>query len=128
MRWWEHPLEEEDSEEGSAEESDASPTAPPPAQRPAEAKAAPERAEAADAALAASGADPDQELCDGHAGTEDAEVDRRVAWIRYHLRLGNFDEAHALGWDGDMDLALDSPTSVALDSPTSSDPASVERF
>jgi hypothetical protein len=30
----------------------------------------------------------------------DAEAARRVAWIQHHLKLGNFDEAHALGWDG----------------------------
>ena len=35
----------------------------------------------------------------GDAGA-DTEAARRVAWIRYHLKLGQYDEATALGWDG----------------------------
>jgi hypothetical protein len=34
---------------------------------------------------------------DAGAGTEAA---RRVAWVQYHLKLGQYDEATALGWDG----------------------------
>lgn len=30
----------------------------------------------------------------------EAEAARRVAWIQHHLKLGNFDEATELGWDG----------------------------
>ena len=30
----------------------------------------------------------------------DEEAARRVVWIQYHLRLGNYDEATELGWDG----------------------------
>ena len=30
----------------------------------------------------------------------DAEAARRVAWIQHHLKLGNFEEATELGWDG----------------------------
>ena len=62
-------------------------------------------------------------------GEEDEEtMIRRLTWIKHYVMNDETDKAFALGWDGDMDLALDSPTSVALDSPTSSEPASVERF
>ena len=45
---------------------------------------------------------PNQERRGGHEeDADDAEADRRVAWIRYHLKLGNYDEATELGWDGD---------------------------
>ena len=30
----------------------------------------------------------------------EAEAARRVVWIRYHLKLGNYNEATELGWDG----------------------------
>ena len=30
----------------------------------------------------------------------EAEAARRVAWIQYHLKLGNYTEATELGWDG----------------------------
>ena len=33
---------------------------------------------------------------------DDEEAARRVVWIQYHLRLGNYDEATELGWDGDQ--------------------------
>ena len=33
---------------------------------------------------------------------DDEEAARRVVWIQYHLRLGNYDEATGLGWDGDQ--------------------------
>jgi hypothetical protein len=36
------------------------------------------------------------------AEADDAEAARRVVWIQYHLRLGNYDEATELGWDGDQ--------------------------
>ena len=62
-------------------------------------------------------------------GREDAdmEAERRVVWIRHHLRMGNFDEANALGWDGGYEL-YDMGASDMSDSPTSvqtiSEPAS----
>ena len=36
----------------------------------------------------------------GGRENSDVEAARRVAWIQHHLKLGNFDEATELGWDG----------------------------
>ena len=49
-------------------------------------------------------ADSPQKAGEGGASGGDAVADteaaRRVAWIRYHLKLGQYDEATAIGWDG----------------------------
>jgi hypothetical protein len=35
----------------------------------------------------------------------EAEQARRVAWIKHYIKLGDYDRAIELGWDGDMEFA-----------------------
>ena len=34
-----------------------------------------------------------------HDDDSDSEAARRIAWVRYHVKLGNYKEATDLGWE-----------------------------
>ena len=38
---------------------------------------------------------------------EEETILRRLMWIKYHVKLGNVDAAHELGWDGDLDYIME---------------------
>merc|ERR1719389_763636 len=44
--------------------------------------------------------DAEQEVAE-----DEAEQMRRVAWIKHYIKMGEYDKAIELGWDGDMEFA-----------------------
>ena len=61
------------------------------------------------------------------ADETEAEQLRRVAWIKYYIKMGDYDKAVELGWDGDMDFAqsLLSPTQQSADASGAATPGNV---
>lgn len=49
------------------------------------------------------------------------EATRRIAWIKHYIKLGEYDRAIELGWDGDMDFAASflNPGASGTGTPTS---------
>merc|ERR1719271_495313 len=60
----------------------------------------------AELALAAAAGDARSPETPGSDGDEtEQEQARRVAWIKHYIKLGDYDRAIELGWDGDMEFA-----------------------
>jgi hypothetical protein len=57
------------------------------------------------------------------ADETEAEAARRIAWIKHYIKLGDYDRAIELGWDGDMDFAA-SLLNPGTDTPAAETPTS----
>jgi len=64
-----------------------------------------DQALAAPAASAGGARSPGSPGSPGADGETEQEATRRIAWIKHYIKLGDYDRAIELGWDGDMDFA-----------------------